>query len=173
MEKLTGHRSWRPCSECGAPLKSPCGKSGAVLATVPALPWLCGSSQGQSCGHTGCPGLPWHPKHLIRTKLHSGAGSSPQAEQMRGLSCPSRLQHKSIEGKVSVLLFFCLFDCTKSNKNIPHSAKCSAREAREKAHTQGHTMTHSSPSCVYRSVFVSLLCTAMYRQMHWQVAIQG
>lgn len=77
-------------------------------------------------------GVPWAPL-APKTPQQDQAplrGSSPQAEQVRGSSCPSRLRHKSIiEGKVGVLLFFCLFGCTKSNKNIPRSAERSAKRS--------------------------------------------
>lgn len=47
-----------------------------------------------------------------------------------------------------------------------------------KAQTQSAAMADSSTSRVYIYIYVyifvgSPLCTAMYRQMHWQVAIQG
>lgn len=144
VQRLTGRR--RPHSGCGAPLGSPRGKAGAALATLPppALPWLCATSQDRAVHTRGALGS----LSTQNTPQDQGTGSSPQAEQARGPSCPSRLRHKSIEGKVGVLLFFCLFDCTKSNKNIPHSAERSARG-------EGARPRRSSPSCEYRPAFVS------------------
>lgn len=109
--------------------KPQCMKTRAAPAAVPApaLPAPgSAAAPGTISGHTAAFSSPW---------------TGTQAAQRRGTrSCPSsRQQHKSTECKVCILLFFCLFNCTKSNKNILHSAECLAKQTHQKAQTQNYS----------------------------------
>lgn len=133
VRNTAGHSSlwqgWTPWCTQSTP-KPQCVKTRAAPATVPAPALPCRRPAlrqlpGPSSRHTAA----FHPP-----------GQTHRQGRDEGLCCPSsRQQHKSTECKVCVLLFFCLFNCTKSNKNILHSGECLAKQTHQKAQTQNYS----------------------------------
>lgn len=119
MEKLTGHRSWRPHRGCGAPLKSPCGNAGAALATLPppVLPWLW-QLPGTELRTHRVPWAPLAPKAPQQDQAPLWSGLMPQAEQMGACPAPPGCGTKASRAES---VFCCSFVCLTVQRAIKTS----------------------------------------------------